>query len=137
VNGSNTNEELVQKMLAAYLTGDEDTLRAMIGPEGEIYGDPGIINAGTYHGFDGFQEWIKHWEEAWEDVDYELREPIAIGEHFVVLPAHITGRGAGSGVEIDSVFGWMYEFRNGGVARFHVYATVERAVEAAQRLAGP
>jgi ketosteroid isomerase-like protein len=137
VNAPNANAELVQKMLAAYLTGDEDTLRAMIGPEGEIHGDPGIINAGTYHGFDGFQEWIKHWEEAWEELNYELREPIAVGEHFIVLPAHITGRGAGSGVEIDSVFGWMYEIRDGRLARFHAYDTVERAVEVAERLADP
>jgi ketosteroid isomerase-like protein len=135
VNGSSANEALVQKMLAAYLAGDEDTLREMIGPEGEIYGDAGIINAGTYHGFDGFREWIRHWEEAWDDVRYELGEPIPVGEDFTVVPAHITGRGAGSGVEIDRVFAWMYEFRDGRVARFHVYATIDEATEAAHRFA--
>jgi SnoaL-like domain len=134
VNGSNA-KALVQKMLVAYLAGDEDTLRDMIGSDGEIYGDPGIINAGTYHGFDGFQEWIKHWEEAWGNVNYELGEPIAVGQDFTVFPAHITGRGAGSGVEIDRVFGWMYEFHGDRVARFHVYPTVDDATKAAQRLA--
>ena len=47
---SSGNTELVQKILGAYLTGDEETLRAMIPPHGEIYGAPGIINTGTYHG---------------------------------------------------------------------------------------
>ena len=52
---SSSNAELVQRVLGAYLTGDEKTLREMIPPEAEIYAEPGLINAGTYHGFDGFQ----------------------------------------------------------------------------------
>ena len=60
---------------------------------------------------------------------------IDVGENLVVVPVHIVGRGAGSGLEIDSVFGWMYEFRDGRTARFHVYASVDNALEAARRLA--
>jgi hypothetical protein len=41
----------------------------------------------------------------------------------------------GGGVEIDSVFGWMYEFRDGRGTRFHVYQTVESALDAARKLA--
>lgn len=131
---SSSNAELVQRVLGAYLTGDEKTLREMIPPEAEIYAEPGLINAGTYHGFDGFQEWIDQWEEAWDDVNYELLEMIDVGENVVVVPVHIVGRGAGSGLETDSVFGWMYEFRDGRTARFHVYASVDNALEAARRL---
>ena len=107
----------------------------MIPPDGEIYAEPGLINAGTYHGFDGFLEWIDQWEEAWDDVNYEFGEMIDVGENMVVVPVHIVGRGAGSGLEIDSMFGWMYEFRDGRTARFHVYASVDDALEAARRLA--
>lgn len=133
---SSSNAELVQRVLGAYLAGDEETLRSMIPPEGEIYGEPGLLNAGTYWGFDGFQEWINHWEDAWDDVHYELLEMIEVGDSLVVVPVHIVGRGAGSGVEIDSVFGWMYEFQDGKAIRFHVYATVDGALEAARRLSG-
>jgi ketosteroid isomerase-like protein len=132
-----TNQELVQRLIGAYLTGDDETLRAMIPPEGEIYGEPGLLNAGTYRGFDGFKQWIRHWEDAWEGVNYELMEMIEIGDSFVVVPVHIVGRGAGSGLEIDSVFGWMYEFRDGKAVRFHTYVTPDEALEAATRLSGP
>ena len=54
----------------------------------------------------------------------------------LVVPVHAVGRGASSGVEIDTVFGWLYEWRDGRATRFHVYPTVGDATEAAGRLAG-
>jgi ketosteroid isomerase-like protein len=131
---SSDKMELVQRMLGAYTTGDEETLRAVIGPEGEIHAPPGMINAGTYYGYDGFQQWTRQWEEAWGEVSYELREPTEIGDAFLVIPVRIVGRGAGSGLEIDSMFGWMYEIRDGEVLRFHAYGTADEAIDAAERL---
>jgi ketosteroid isomerase-like protein len=128
------NVEFVQRLLTAYLSDDEEALRGLIPPDGEIHGAPGLINSGTYHGYDGFRQWISQWEEAWDEVDYELREPSEFGETFVVLPVRITGRGAGSGLEVDSVFGWLYEVRDGKAARFHAYPSVEEALAAAERL---
>lgn len=133
---SSSNAELVQRVLGAYLAGDEETLRSMIPPEGEIYGAPGIINAGTYHGFEGFMQWVRQWNDAWDEIDYELGEMIEVRDRFVVVPAHVFGKGAVSGLEIDSVFGWMYEFQDGKAVRFHTYATVDDALDAARRLAG-
>ena len=132
---SSRNVDLVQKVLTAYLSGDEETLRAMIAPQGEIYGDPGIINAGTYRGYDGFRQWVREWEEAWEEINYDLGEPTEFGDSVVVMPVHIVGRGAGSGVEIDRVFGWLWEFEDGVAIRFHVYAGVDEALEAVRRFA--
>jgi ketosteroid isomerase-like protein len=133
---SSGNAELVQAVLGAYVQGDEETLRGLMDPDVEIHTEPGLINAGTYHGLDGFFEWTDHWEEAWDDVDYELGEMIDIDEHRIVVPVRIVGRGAGSGLEVDSTFGWMYEWKNGRSTRFHVYSSVDGAVEAAERLAG-
>ena len=33
------------------------------------------------------------------------------------------------------MFGWMYEFRDGKAVRFHTYATVDDALQAARSLA--
>jgi ketosteroid isomerase-like protein len=131
---SSSNVELVQRMLGAYLSGDQDALRAIIAPGAEIFGAPGLINSGTYIGYDGFQEWIREWEEAWEQVDYDLQEMIEIGDSIVVVPAHIVGRGAGSGVETDSMFGWLFEFRDDKAIRFHAYVNPDEALEAARAL---
>jgi ketosteroid isomerase-like protein len=133
---SSGNIELVQRMLGVYLSGDEEGLRAIIDPEAEIYGAPGLINSGTYIGYDGFQEWIRQWEEAWDQVDYDLQEMIEIGDSIVVVPAHIVARGSGSGIETDSVFGWLFEFRDGRALRFHAYLSPEEALERARALAG-
>jgi len=131
---SSTNVELVQRMLGVYLSGDQEALREIIDPSAEIYGAPGLINSGTYFGYDGFQEWIREWEEAWDSVDYDLQEMVQVGDSIVVVPAHIVGRGAGSGVETDSLFGWLFEFRNGRATRFHAYVSPDEALEAAKRL---
>jgi ketosteroid isomerase-like protein len=131
---SSSNVELAQRMLGAYVGGDQDTLQAIIDPQGEIYGAPGLINSGTYTGYEGFQRWIREWEEAWDEVSYDLQEMIEVGDSIIVVPAHIVGRGAGSGVEIDSVFGWLYEFRDGKATKFHVYLSLEEALEVANAL---
>ena len=133
---SGSDVELVNRMLGAYLTGDQEALRSVIDPEGEIYGAPGLINSGTYIGYDGFQQWIRQWEEAWDETSYDLQEPIQVADS-IVVPAHIVARGAGSGVEIDSVFGWLFQFRDGRAVRFHVYVSLEEALEAARAMAGP
>jgi ketosteroid isomerase-like protein len=135
MEGSKTNVELAYEMLAAYERGDEEALRARMDPEVEIYGHPEIVNSGTYHGFDGFQQWVREWEEAWDEITYDLGEIIEVGDGFLVAPVHVVGRGAGSGAETDHVFGWMYEWRDGRSIRFHVYPSVETALEAAQKLA--
>jgi ketosteroid isomerase-like protein len=135
VERSRSNVELVYAALAAYQRGDQDELRGLMDPDIEVHGESGLINAGTYHGFEGFLEWIAEWEEAWDPVNYELLEPIEIGESLLVVPVHTVGRGAVSGVEIDSVFGWLYEIRDGRSTRFHVYVTVDRALEVARELA--
>jgi ketosteroid isomerase-like protein len=131
---SSANAEFVGRMLAAYLTRDEETLQAAMAPDGEIYGAPGLLNSGTYHGYEGFRQWIGQWEEAWGDVEYDLQDPVDFGETIVVIPVRITGRGAGSGLEVDSTFGWLWQIRDDKMVRFHAYPTADDALEAAKRL---
>jgi hypothetical protein len=133
---SNPNVQCAYEMLFAYQQGDDEKLRAVIHPEGEVYGAPGIINSGTYYGFEGFRQWVSQWEEAWDEISYDLGEVIELTESILVIPVHIVGRGAGSGVEIDRTFGWLYEWENGRVLRFQVHASPEEAMEAAEELAG-
>jgi ketosteroid isomerase-like protein len=135
VNGSSANGELIRQLLAAYLSGDEQTLEQMIGPETEIYGEPGIVNAGTYHGYDGFRQWVQQWEEAWAEASYELGEVVDVSDSVLVVPVRIVARGTGSGAEVDMVFGWLFEWADGRASRFHVYASLDKALEEAQRLA--
>ena len=74
----NPNVERVYELLAAYLQGNEEKIRQLIDPEGEIYGAPGIVNSGTYRGYEGFRQWVSQWEEAWAEISYDLGEIVEL-----------------------------------------------------------
>jgi ketosteroid isomerase-like protein len=130
----NPNIERVYQTLVAYQQGDEQALRGLIHPEGEIYGAPGIVNAGTYHGYEGFREWVSHWEEAWEEISYEFGDLVEIDPSVIVAPVHIVGRGAGSGIEIDRTFGWLYQWEDGQMFRYQVHPSFDEAMKAGKGL---
>ncbi len=128
--------ELLLEAFAANERGDEDALRELMHPEIEVYAEPGMINSGRYTGWQGWLDWTSQWNEAWEEVSYEPLEFIEVGDSVVVAPTRVVGRGAGSGLEIDRVFAYVYELRDGKGVRFHTYGSKERALEAAAELAG-
>jgi ketosteroid isomerase-like protein len=132
---ASTNTELLMAAFAANERGDEETLRALFADEIEIYAEPGMINAGRYTGWEGWLEWTGQWDEAWEEISYEPLEFIEVSDSFVVAPTRVVGRGAGSGLEIDRVFAYLYEIRDGKGVRMHTYGSRERALEAAAELA--
>jgi ketosteroid isomerase-like protein len=131
-----SNTEITASAFAAYASGDEERLRELMDPEIEIYAEPGMINAGRYTGWQGWQQWTSQWDDAWEEISYEPLEFIEVGDSLVVAPTRVVGRGAESGLEIDRVFGYLYEIRAGKGIRFHTYGSKERALQAAAELAG-
>jgi ketosteroid isomerase-like protein len=135
MEGSETNAELVVRALTSYQQGDDETLRELMHPEIEIYSQPGMINAGRFTGFEGFKRWTAQWEEAWDEASYEPVEFIEVDDARLVVRVHVVGTGAGSGLKIDREYGYLYEIRDGRSTRFHLYESVQRAVEAANRLA--
>jgi len=131
-----SNVEITASAFAAYASGDEQGLRELMDPEIEIYAEPGMINAGRYTGWRGWQQWTSEWDDAWEEISYEPLEFIEVGDSIVVAPTRVVGRGAESGLEIDRVFGYLYEIRDGKGVRFHTYGSKERALEVAAELTG-
>lgn len=132
---SKSNADLVVEALTAYQQGDDETLRSLMHPDAETYAEPGMINAGRFMGFEGFKQWTRQWEEAWEQISYEPAEFIDVDDSHLVVRVHVIGRGAGSGVEIDREFGWLYEVEDGHITRYHLYDNAEKAVEAGRRMA--
>src|SRR5918996_3387373 len=128
------NTELTIEAFAANARGDEAALRGLFDPEIEIYAEPGMINSGRYLGWEGWLQWTRQWDDAWDEISYEPLEFLEVGGSVVVVPTRVVGRGAGSGVEIDRVFGYLYEIRDGKGVRFHTYGSKERALEAAAEL---
>lgn len=131
-----SNTELMIEAFAANERGDEETLRGLMDPEIEIYAEPGMINSGHYTGWEGWMKWLQQWDDAWEEISYEPLEFIDVGDSIVIAPTRVVGRGAGSGLEIDRVFVYLFEVRDGKGVRLHTYGSKERALEAAAALTG-
>lgn len=123
---------LAQRALQLYVGRDIEGLLALYHPE-VVVTAPDFMNAGPFHGHDGYMEWISRWNEAWETFDFDLKAIEAVGEHHVVMSILVTGRGAGSGVEVEQMSYWVAEVRNMLGTYLEVILSEERAFELARR----
>ncbi len=123
---------LVRTGIEATNKGDIDALVALLDPEIEFHIAPGLGNAGTYHGHDGFRAGLGGWLEAWEDFTIDSAELEPVGERHVVCDVRQSGRGQGSGVEVEMWLGYMFELRAGRVVRLQVLPDRDAALAAAR-----
>jgi uncharacterized protein len=70
------------------------------------------------------------WLSSWEEWRVEPEDFLASGNHVVVL-CRYTGRGKGSGVDVDTHGAHLWTFREGKAIRFEVFSSRGRALEAA------
>src|SRR5919106_1598740 len=54
-----------------------------------------------------------------------LREHVEVDDCRLVVRTRVTGRGAGSGLETDREFGYLYAISDGRATRFHLYDSAE------------
>ena len=76
---------------------------------------------------------IASWGEAFEDrqQNRDHRRRPTPDDHHVIAEVHQTAVGAGSGVPVEMTIFYLFEFRDGQVVRFHLYADRDEALEAA------
>ena len=81
----------------------------------------------------GHQQIEAFWHSAnepWEWFEIEVEETIAQGD-LVLARVHFTGRGAGSGIEVDIEAGHLIRFRDRLIVEFSAFATWQMALEEA------
>jgi ketosteroid isomerase-like protein len=123
---------LAQRALQLYVGRDIEGLLALYHSE-VVVTAPDFMNAGPFHGHAGYMEWISRWNEAWETFDFDVKTIDPVGEHHVVMSILVTGRGAGSGVEVEQMSYWVVEIRNMLGTYLEVILSEERAFELARR----
>lgn len=111
-----------------------EALIPLADPEIEIFTEPGLINAGTYRGHDGYRTWASEWLDAWEEFRMEPLEFIEVGDAIVVVRLRQVARGRGSGVPVEMRIVYLVELRDGLVTRLHLYAEEDRALRVAEEL---
>jgi ketosteroid isomerase-like protein len=122
---SEENVEIVRSIYAAWLQGESP--RSLIDPEVEYVNPPDAVESGTRRGRKAFAG-IR---DVYDDVRVEPEELIDAGGDEVVVIARITGKGRGSGVQIDWRQGYVWTIRDGKGVRFRWFNDPEQALEAA------
>ncbi len=123
--------ELFRKGMKAYVSGDVEETLTLYDPEIEVTA-PEWMNAGPFHGHDGFLEWAQQWLEAWETFEFEILDVHAVGERHVVARVRVKGRGRGSEIEIDHEVGYVIDVQDGLATYLEITMNEDSAMRIAQ-----
>jgi ketosteroid isomerase-like protein len=120
---SQENVEVVRRFLA----GDVD--------EALTLADPGIvwnpIEELPTEGHAAVRTSLARWKAEWDDYEVLPEDFADMGDH-VVVKVRLSGRGRGSGVEIDARFYDVYELSDGKIVRMDQFAERSEALTAVQ-----
>jgi ketosteroid isomerase-like protein len=130
---SRENVEVVRRVYDAAGRRETATLLALYDPDVEL--DPSRafegegLASGLYRGHDGLRRFFREWDEAWENLEYDLDEVIDVGEQVVSVVTR-RGRGKTSGAEVEFQVALLWTLRARRVVRVVWFPTREEALEA-------
>jgi len=115
------NIKLLREGTDAYNRGDMTFVLSRAADDIEVYADRSLMNSGSYHGHDGFAKWMQDWNEAWREITIDVKKVEEIEGRFLVVEAHQSAVGSGSGVPVEMDIVQLIEVRDGQIARFNLY----------------
>ena len=110
-----------------YTEAADALVRPRLAPDFEIH--PLYLER-SYKGVEGMRQISADLDEIWRDYRLEIGEIVDLGEHVLTL-AHVTGRGAGSGVPIDEEIAILWAFEGDKVVWMKTFMSKRDALEAA------
>jgi ketosteroid isomerase-like protein len=92
-----------------------------------------FLNLGTFEGREAVGEWFGDWFRAFgTDFHFEIEEVRELHDGLVFLFARFRGSGRASGAETSGEGAYLYRVEHGKVARVQLFATRQRALDAAE-----
>ena len=88
-------------------------------------------DARVHVGHAGVVEANRNFTEAWGDLVFQPLDFIDAGEGRVIAVTALRGSGGGSGAPLETTIAWLYEMRDGKIARSRAFASRDLALEAA------
>jgi ketosteroid isomerase-like protein len=133
VSDREDNIALVREAVEAFEQRNIAGLFGFLDPEVECHVSAELMNAGTWHGHEGFVAMAASWEEPWAHISYETGELETPDDDHVL--AHISQRatGAHSGVPVELTVVYMIELCDGRAVRLHIYPDRDAALAAVSR----
>jgi ketosteroid isomerase-like protein len=130
---SQENIEALKRAAEANNCGDYEALLEEFDPDIEWHGIFGVMFGGeatVVRGHQGLLGYVRDLDESFDVRDVQLSEFRDLGDRIVVL-GHVRGRGRESGVEFDSPYGGLAEFKNGKCVRYRDFFDHAEVLEAA------
>ena len=127
---SQENVELARLGYEAFNRGDIDGLLDLCAPDIK-WRYFATIDSEAVTGKDAVRAYFETVLEAWEQICLEPEEIIDLPGDRVLVVSHLTGRGKGSGVEVETRGADLLTFDRGSLVRWMGYADRAQALEAA------
>ena len=133
---SEENVEVVRRGYEALNAGEFEAALAMFDSDVEVHlvkdADTvwGLDFDRTYHGIDGFVQFMSTLSEAWEEFRWEPTGYRDAG-HQVLVDIRMTARGRGSGIEISRDMVHICDLRDGKLVRHETFFDRAEALESA------
>jgi ketosteroid isomerase-like protein len=125
------NLEVVRAFIEATDRGDLDELIERLDPEVEwvpVESDPAYA---VHRGHEDVRAWLQEWAEAFPDMRWEAERLLDAGEAVVLAVVHLAGRGAASGIDVETpAYAVVFTMRSGRIACIEEYADRAKAFQA-------
>lgn len=123
--------DLFHRGMEAFLSGDLDEALSFYSADAESSAAD-WMNVGLFKGHEGFRKMNELWDEAWDEWRYDVKQVQAVGERHVVARVRVSGRGRGSGIEVDEELGFVIDVNDEGLVSYlEITKDEERALEVA------
>jgi ketosteroid isomerase-like protein len=122
--------EIVERAHAALNSGDVDALVALCDPRFRLDMSDRVMNPAVYEGHDGIRRFLGEVGEVWERYTWEPEQILRAGDQLVAL-VRSTGRGRGSGIEIERETAIVWTVEGDRATALHFYRDRNEALQAA------
>ena len=126
---SEQNVAAVREGFAAFNARDVERLVALCDPDCEWLPFRAQLEGMTYRGHSGIRQFVRDMDDDWEDFRIEPME-FHDRDQWVAVVGCVTATGRGSGVDLDSVAGFLFEVRSGRMLRVVSYSDPAEALAA-------
>jgi ketosteroid isomerase-like protein len=131
---SQENVDVVRRMYEAFHSGDAETSLGEFDPD--VVVDHSVRpDGGIGRGREFLATSIGAWVGTFEDWSEEIDEIRDLDDHGVLVLLTQRGRGKGSGVEVATPYGVLFEVSAGKITSLRLFATREQALAETDQLA--